>query len=848
MGVALERYNVLTKKEPIGEKRADFGRLGLAGEKEYEFRFGDVDEKREAQAELLKITEGLRDGGALEVLDRRVMSFMQAVDVKKFQPNDVLDNFIGEAESIAREMVTQLKNNGVKDVDTLEASPWAVLRAGERLTAKFMQIKEDPRANEILSASTPLGGDIEFRREYDVPDWTVVLGGALGGEVIDFVQSKIAGEGKSKAEVAVSAEVITDKTFSQVQQELQELVDNPDPNRERVLVNERAKILAKVKKAGVLDSIAKDVVVAQNSANMDFKQAYQAVRDMEAVQYEVQLRGQGILRPEWEGVVDHYRLGVVRNMEIAMLEETASRRQPVDRERLENLKRERSLLGWGNPPPDVRAMAKRFLDDVDTKRRAIDEARQKVDAEKQATDQARQLLEATREQTQKLKTLEEKLGELKRGGADDAATNAVERQIAGLRQDMAAGRQTESGNPTTAILDALRKTMSGEVSEESFPTGEREWGDWLRHRLDIIERSTAMATELANQGAFSQAGKAMAELLKALNEKPIPAETTKEVKARLRLYASWAAINKVGWNVDPSKGLTIEMAAQEISMTTNYWAEWGGIKGEDIQTLLSDNSIAICWDLLQRDVSRTETELAQLIGDGQESVAKARIAKRLFRATFEESMAKGRQLVDKVPPWKDDGGDKGARCYYLDDWLLFKNQGPEATRKSKLIKGFGTSYLRHLGGIDETNRDSMNGNTVSLMNLEEGDMGYTKFLEDRVSQYMVALSILMRKDFSVAEAADDKLDPWWTAFGKSINAADPEKRLRLGFYWLLGSRVGMTRDIGSEARDRTWQLRWEPFVNMAIQKGFVAKKEKGLFKPGIGIFQAALHLRREEGL
>ncbi len=525
----------------------------------------------------------------------------------------------------------------------------------------------------------------------------------------------------------------------------------------------------------------------------------------------------------------------------------------VDRETLDQLANQiRDEVLWN--PEIPKSGYKAYIDQLtpaqaEKKREEqskTEERRRQDDAEKRATDHAQQLLEATKDQTQKLRALEEKLADLRRG-EDDVATRAVERQIAGLRQDMAAGRQTETGNSTTAILDALRKTMSGEISDEAFPTREAEWGDWMRHRLDIIERSTAMATELVNQGAFNQSGKALAEVLKALNERKIPREAVEETRARLRLYASWAAINRVGWNVDPSKGATIEAAAQEISLTTNYWSEWGGIRGDDIKTLLSDQKIKDCWDLLQGDVSKTEPELASSIGNGPDSLAKAKIAKRLFRATFEESIAKGRQLLEDDPRWEDDGGDKGARCYYLDQWLLIKKQGPEATRKSGLIKGFGTSYLGHLDGSDYTSREIKSGDNILSFSLTEGEMRYEKFLEDRVSQYMVALGILMRKDFSVAEAADDKLDPWWTAFGKAIKAADPDKedpdkKLRLGFYWLLGSRVGMSTDNGSETRDRAWQLKWEPFINAAIQKGFVEKRDKKLFRPGLEIALALIAL------
>lgn len=184
-------------------------------------------------------------------------------------------------------------------------------------------------------------------------------------------------------------------TFAEIQQQLEELVDKPSPEREKKLIKDRVIILAEAKKAGVLDSIRKDIQIAQNSANMDYEGARTAIAKMEAVQYEVQLEGQGLLRPEWEGIVDHYRNGVLRNMEIALLDEYKNRGLSVDAGRLDLLRRKRLLLGWGNPPPDIGAMAKGYLDDIKTKKvEEIARAQAKTDAASAQPEAGSELAEA----------------------------------------------------------------------------------------------------------------------------------------------------------------------------------------------------------------------------------------------------------------------------------------------------------------------------------------------------------------------------------------------------------------------------------------------------------------------
>lgn len=328
----------------------------------------------------------------------------------------------------------------------------------------------------------------------------VVAGvGVLGSEVVDFLQKKLDAKEADGDDIS---------KFSY--KEIREALDSGKLGRKELAGDEKDELsiarrerYEEAEKLGLFDGARKALV--ETLVESEWNQSDYITRIDGLAQ---KLEGQAQMvrgyrgNPKLEGVVAD-AIGATHLLArfdglIHASNNAIAKGLKVDRETLDELANQiRSEVLW-NPkipkggykayidqltPTQVEAKRKEQKEAED-RRRQDDKDKQRADAEKQAGNQRQQLLEATNTQTQKLKALEEKLGELKRGG-DDAATKAVERQIAGLRQDMAGRAEPQ---PT---LTAESLTMPNPDAIETVLLDRLREGKWKAGKVGAMELSDA---------------------------------------------------------------------------------------------------------------------------------------------------------------------------------------------------------------------------------------------------------------------------------------------------------------------------------------------------------------------
>ncbi len=144
------------------------------------------------------------------------------------------------------------------------------------------------------------------------------------------------------------------RSFNQIKADLEEVVKNPDPQREKELRIERARLLNDARSAGadegILDKIKNTLIDIQRTNN-SLKEAIPLIEEINSDNLEVEAGGIHGWDPRFEGLIDEYKQGALRNMTLEYLKKTGAPQVEIDK-----LQREIDVLNWGLPPAIFKRM------------------------------------------------------------------------------------------------------------------------------------------------------------------------------------------------------------------------------------------------------------------------------------------------------------------------------------------------------------------------------------------------------------------------------------------------------------------------------------------------------------
>ncbi|EKE12620.1 MAG: hypothetical protein ACD_13C00149G0002 [uncultured bacterium] len=143
--------------------------------------------------------------------------------------------------------------------------------------------------------------------------------------------------------------------FWEIQGELVKFKDHPDAKKENDLKLQRARLISDAKNIGVFDTIKP--LLSEIQTKFEFDKAYKEIVGIDINALEIQAKGLHGWKDQYSGMIEYYRDGALRNMEIARFEATGNTNDP----RAIELKREKELLGWGVPPQGLDLLVKRDI-------------------------------------------------------------------------------------------------------------------------------------------------------------------------------------------------------------------------------------------------------------------------------------------------------------------------------------------------------------------------------------------------------------------------------------------------------------------------------------------------------
>lgn len=145
------------------------------------------------------------------------------------------------------------------------------------------------------------------------------------------------------------------RNFTDIQDDLSQLINKPvnkvTQAQEDKLILERARLRNEASDVGVLKSL-KDLMI-DIQTTYPYGEAFQAIQSINVKNLEREAQGLKGWEPRFEGLINEYRNGALRNMELAYLETTGGNPQ-----RIKQLQREIELLNWGTPPVGLDVLIK----------------------------------------------------------------------------------------------------------------------------------------------------------------------------------------------------------------------------------------------------------------------------------------------------------------------------------------------------------------------------------------------------------------------------------------------------------------------------------------------------------
>lgn len=141
------------------------------------------------------------------------------------------------------------------------------------------------------------------------------------------------------------------RSFLSIQEGLYDLRDKPDETKERKLKLERARLINEAKEVGVFTSLKG--AMAEMQMEYSFGDAYEKIKSAKVERLENEAKGLQGWDDKFSGMLEHYRDGAMRNMQLAAMEVEG---KSDDEEKA--LRREIDLLGWGTPPAGLERLLK----------------------------------------------------------------------------------------------------------------------------------------------------------------------------------------------------------------------------------------------------------------------------------------------------------------------------------------------------------------------------------------------------------------------------------------------------------------------------------------------------------
>lgn len=140
------------------------------------------------------------------------------------------------------------------------------------------------------------------------------------------------------------------RSFEGIQTELYAFKDAPDAQKERDLRIERARLINEAKEVGVLVNIKNHALDVQTK-NPSILTSAPLINSINTIRLEEEARGLSGWKDEFEGLINTYKEGVLRNMTLAYL-----RKNNASASDISDLERDIELLNWGTPPALVDSM------------------------------------------------------------------------------------------------------------------------------------------------------------------------------------------------------------------------------------------------------------------------------------------------------------------------------------------------------------------------------------------------------------------------------------------------------------------------------------------------------------
>lgn len=154
---------------------------------------------------------------------------------------------------------------------------------------------------------------------------------------------------KSGNEVKRAPQTI--REFNDVQQYLYDLIKNPNSKIETELRMERARLISEAKEVGVFTSLKNKFLDIQTSNS--FIDSATQINSINTGRLEQEARGLSGWKNNFEGMLEQYKQGALRNMEMALLQASGQ----GGGVRAKQLAREIELLNWGTPPSIIDSLA-----------------------------------------------------------------------------------------------------------------------------------------------------------------------------------------------------------------------------------------------------------------------------------------------------------------------------------------------------------------------------------------------------------------------------------------------------------------------------------------------------------
>lgn len=144
------------------------------------------------------------------------------------------------------------------------------------------------------------------------------------------------------------------RPFKEIQDEMESLVANPDPQKEKALRIERARLINEARSAGVdmgiLGSIRRKMLDIQTN-NSSIIGSAQLISQIDTDRLEQEATGVVGWNNNFEGLIEEYREGAIRNMSLVYLKKVGAPQKDID-----HLQREIDLLNWGTAPSIIDTM------------------------------------------------------------------------------------------------------------------------------------------------------------------------------------------------------------------------------------------------------------------------------------------------------------------------------------------------------------------------------------------------------------------------------------------------------------------------------------------------------------